>query len=164
MGDIRAWAMGVCAAAIACGVAQMILPKSGIQKVFNITISVFFLTCLFSPVLLSAGLGSLDIAPPDAMLDDIQQRATRLEETQQQQTEHFAVETVRQQARDVLESLSVYDSKIYINIHDDGMGGISISECEIWLDEIYFPRHDEIRTELKATLGVTVRIGYGAEN
>ena len=38
--------------------------------------------------------------------------------------------------------------KIYINVHEDGEGGISISECEVELDESWFPRHQEIREAL----------------
>ena len=52
MEEIRQWAFGICAAAVACGLTQMILPKSSMQRVFGITSSVFFLVCLLSPVAL----------------------------------------------------------------------------------------------------------------
>ena len=59
-----------------------------------------------------------------------------------------------------LRDMGVSYNKIYINVHDDGQGGISISECEVELDRSYLPRHDEIRAALTERLGVRVLIGY----
>ena len=133
MEEIRQWAFGICAAAVACGLTQMILPKSSMQRVFGITSSVFFLVCLLSPVALVPL--TLDI--------------TTQEEFQQE--------------ADLLEDMGVEYRKIYINVHEDGEGGISISECEVELDESWFPRHQEIREALLDRLGVNVLIGYKKE-
>ena len=153
MEEIRQWAFGICAAAVACGLTQMILPKSSMQRVFGITSSVFFLVCLLSPVALVPL--TLDITTQE----EFQQEADRREEQQKDAIS----ESVRLAAADLLEDMGVEYRKIYINVHEDGEGGISISECEVELDESWFPRHQEIREALLDRLGVNVLIGYKKE-
>ena len=157
MGSLRQWAFGLCGAAIACGLAQMILPESNLQKLFHITCSVFFLCCLLSPVILSPI--SWEPSVQEELQQQIEERAKRLSET----LENQGIETLRQTARGVLDELGIDGGKIYINTHENETGGISISECEVQLDERYAPRHQEIREALRQRLGVQVLIGYQKE-
>ena len=76
MEEIRQWAFGICAAAVACGLTQMILPKSSMQRVFGITSSVFFLVCLLSPVALVPL--TLDITTQEEFQQEADRRADRL--------------------------------------------------------------------------------------
>lgn len=158
MDGIRQWAFGICAAAIACGLAQLALPKSSMQRVFNITSSVFFLGCLLSPI----ALPSIDLTvPPQSELQRrIDEKTARLSDAANEQTNMAASEGVRLAAMKTLADMGVQANKIYINIHEDGEGGISISECEVQLDEQYRSRHTEIRGTLMERLGVNVVIGY----
>lgn len=161
MEQVRNWAFSVCAAAIACGIAQMILPKSSMQKIFNVTSSVFFLCCLLSPVIFTPA--ALDIPSQEQIQQEITERAERLKNTADGQTNSMASETVRLMAQQTLEEMGITARKIYVNVHDDGENGISISECEVELDESLFKRHDEIRAALMDRLGVNVLIGYEKE-
>ena len=52
MEGIKQWAFSVCAAMVACGLCQMLLPKAGMEKIFRMTVSIFFLCCLLSPIVL----------------------------------------------------------------------------------------------------------------
>ena len=161
MESIRQWAVGICAAAIACGLAQLILPKSNMQRLFNITSSVFFLSCLLSPLALAPI--SLDLESAEEMQREVQRRAKNLTSAVEEQTGEIASESIRIAAADRLAEMGIEYQKIYVNIHADDENGISISECEVELDESYLPRHDEIRTALMERLGVNVLIGYQKE-
>ncbi|WP_368233990.1 stage III sporulation protein AF [Anaerotruncus rubiinfantis] len=161
MESIRQWAFGICAAAIACGLAQLILPKSNMQRLFNITSSVFFLSCLLSPLALAPI--SLDLESAEEMQREVQRRAKNLTSAVEEQTGEIASESIRIAAADRLAEMGIEYQKIYVNIHADDENGISISECEVELDESYLPRHDEIRTALMERLGVNVLIGYQKE-
>lgn len=157
---LRQWAFGVCAASIACGLVRIILPSSGMQRIFTVTASVFFLCCLLSPVVFTAVLpGEFDLQNDD-MMRQIEEKSSRLQSAVQEQNTALATESLRAAAAAALADMGVEYQKIYINVHDDGMGSISISECEVQLDQTYFQRHDEIHSALQARLGVTVRIGY----
>lgn len=161
MEGIRQWAFGICAAAIACGMAQLLLPKSSMQRVFNITSSVFFLGCLLSPMMFSVALP--DIPARDEIQREVERRSDSLSSVMEERTGEQASESLRQLARQTLERMGITPQKIYINVHDDGENGISISECEVELSESEFPRHDEIRAALMQSLGVNVLIGYKKE-
>lgn len=161
MESIRQWAFGICAAAIACGLAQLILPKSNMQRLFNITSSVFFLSCLLSPLALAPI--SLDLESAEEMQREVQRRAKNLTSAVEEQTGEIASESIRIAAADRLAEMGIEYQKIYVNIHADDENGISISECEVELDESYLSRHDEIRTALMERLGVNVLIGYQKE-
>ena len=161
MESIRQWAFGICAAAIACGLAQLILPKSNMQRLFNITSSVFFLSCLLS--LLALAPISLDLESAEEMQREVQRRAKNLTSAVEEQTGEIASESIRIAAADRLAEMGIEYQKIYVNIHADDENGISISECEVELDESYLSRHDEIRTALMERLGVNVLIGYQKE-
>ena len=158
MDSIRQWAFGVCAAAIACGITQLILPKSSMQRMFTITCSVFFLSCLAAPVML--GPITLDIQDDYQIQMEIQERTQRLHFAVEEDYHQTATESIRKAAAQILEEMGIDYNKIYININTQGQNGISISECEIELNEKYFPQHDQIRQKLMDTLGVNVLIGY----
>ena len=129
MEEIRQWAFGICAAAVACGLTQMILPKSSMQRVFGITSSVFFLVCLLSPVALVPL--TLDITTQEEFQQEADRRADRLRLMVEEQQKDAISESVRLAAADLLEDMGVEYRKIYINVHEDGEGGISISEFEV---------------------------------
>ena len=93
MESIRQWAFGICAAAIACGLAQLILPKSNMQRLFNITSSVFFLSCLLSPLALAPI--SLDLESAEEMQREVQRRAKNLTSAVEEQTGEIASESIR---------------------------------------------------------------------
>lgn len=160
MESIRNWAFGACAAAVACGVIQLILPKSGMQKVFQVTASVFFLGCLLSPVFFAMPDPG-DYRREQALLqEEIDRRSRELSSAVEQGGAELAAGSIRQAAREALDELGVEGGKIYVNIHDEADGSISISECEVQLPRAYASRHDEIRGALLQRLGVNVLIGY----
>ncbi|MCI8649282.1 MAG: hypothetical protein HFG20_04115 [Anaerotruncus sp.] len=161
MDGIRQWAFGLCAAATACGVAQMVLPKSNLQKMFRMTASIFFLCCLLSPVALAPI--SLDSAPREDLQRQTEQRAQQLRSAVEEQSGRIATEHIRLTAAEILETLGVEYEKIYITIHEDDTDSISISECEVELDSRYLPRHQEIRAALQQSLGVDVLLAYKKE-
>lgn len=161
MEALRHWAFGACAAAVACGMIQLILPKSGMQKVFHVTASVFFLGCLLSPILFS--LPELDTGAMERgkILEEVERRSESLSSAVEERQTTLAAGSIRNAAGSVLEELGIEGGKIYVKIHDEEDGGISISECEVQLPRECEPRHNEIREALIQRLGVDVRLGYG---
>lgn len=160
MEALRQWAFGICAAAIACGLIQLVLPQSGMQKVFRVTAGVFFLGCILSPLVLPVA-GDLDFTvQKEQMQAEVERRSGQLRMEVTESGNEIAVESVRREAARALEEIGIPYQKIYVNIHDMEDGGISISECEVELERRYAQRHDEIRQYLMGRLGVNVLIGY----
>ena len=151
MDGIRSWAFSTCAAAIACGLFQLLLPRTGMRKVLNATVSVFFLCCLFSPVFLS-------------FQQEIELRSKQLETVVQDAGEALAEEKIRQEIQQVFHELGIEGGKIYIKIHEAGDGRISISECKVQLPQTYAPRHDEIQKALLQRLGERILLEYDVKS
>lgn len=162
MEAVRQWAFGLCAAAVACALAQLVLPGAGMQRVFRITYSVFFLCCLLSPVALAPGDLRL-AAGRQAVLGQVEARSQQLEASLQASALALARENLRLAAGEKLAQLGVEGGKISVDVHAQGEGGISISGCELRLPEGYADRAQEIEVALEAYLGVPVGIGWEKE-
>lgn len=93
-------------------------------------------------------------------MQEITEKSEQLDSIAKEQEQGLATQSIRQAAEDTLMDFGIKPNKIYINVHEDGEGGITISECELELDNSYLPRHDEIRAALHKALGVDIRIGY----
>lgn len=94
----------ICAAAIACGLAQLALPKSSMQRVFNITSSVFFLGCLLSPIALPSI--DLTVTPQSELQRRIDEKIARLSDAANEQTNMAASEGVRLAAMKTLADMA----------------------------------------------------------
>lgn len=93
-------------------------------------------------------------------MQEITEKSEQLDSIAKEQEQGLATQSIRQAAEDTLMDFGIKPNKIYINVHEDGEGGITISECELELDNSYLPRHDEIRAALHKALGMDIRIGY----
>ena len=162
MDAVRQWAFGVCAAAVACALAQLALPSAGMQRIFQITCSVFFLCCLLAPVALAPGDLGLAVQR-QALQSQVEERSRRLEASLREDALRLAQENLRQAAGEKLAQLGVEGGKISVDVHEDADNGISISGCALQLPQGYAARQQEIQSALEAHLGVPVRIGWEKE-
>ena len=163
MDGIRSWAFSTCAAAIACGLFQLLLPRTGMRKVLNATVSVFFLCCLFSPVFFTFQRMDFSLEQ-DRLQQEIELRSKQLETVVQDAGEALAEEKIRQEIQQVFHELGIEGGKIYIKIHEAGDGRISISECKVQLPQTYAPRHDEIQKALLQRLGERILLEYDVKS
>lgn len=163
MDAIRSWAFSICGAAVACGLFQLLMPRTGMRKVLNATVCIFFLCCLFSPVFLS--LPGINFSlEQDRLHQEIELRSKRLETVVQDAGETLAEEKIRQEIQQVFNELQVEGGKIYIKIHEQGDGRIFISECKVQLPQTYAPRHDEIQKALLQRLGEKIVLEYDVKS
>lgn len=163
MDAIRSWAFSTCAAAVGCGLFQLLLPRAGMRKVLNAAVSVFFLCCLFSPVFLSLPQADFSLEQ-DRLRQEIELRSGRLEAVVQDAGEALAEERLRQEIQQVFDELRIEGGKIYIKIHEQEDGRISIIECKVQLPQTYAPRHDEIQKALLQRLGEKVLLEYDVKS
>lgn len=111
----KQWAFSVCAAAVAGGIAHMILPKSGLSKIFSLTASVFFLCALLSPLLLSGG--ELRLEWNDYSDRTSADTASRLEEIAREHVEERARGAVRELIKDKLDAAGLSYKKIEASVN-----------------------------------------------
>lgn len=154
---IRQWAFALCAAMVACGIAQLLLPKSNLESMFKLVSSVFFLCCLLSPVILRFP----DIRVEAQQYSDalIEEKAQRLSSVVERQTQESAEKTLEKNIAEKLRQMGINYYAITININTSGQSDGDVS-VDIVLDKSLEPGHDKLAARLEAALGVDVRLGY----
>ncbi len=155
MEAIKDWAFSICAAAIAGAAAELISPSGNIKKMVKITVSVFFLTCMLSPVLelgIDAfyGYGEYEPAP------ETEQFGGQVEE---EKLKIFA-QNIQDKVNDTLEECEIKDAKIKTNINIGEDFSISISEIKISLGKEYAEKESEVTSLLCERFGAKVNITF----
>jgi len=158
MADIRHWAFSLCVVMVACGLAGMLLPKTNLEKMFKMAVSVFFLVSILSPFVISAPALHFDIQTYSD--EDIQRRAQRLMDTVDAQSEEMIKHDLTKIISDKLEQMGINYTSITIHITSNGQNGTAVPIADIELERILEPQHQSIRRELTETLGFAVRLGY----
>ena len=158
MEAIKQWVFSVCAAMVACGLMQTLLPKSNMEKIFSLTVSVFFLCCLLSPLLLRAP--QLRIEVEEYSAQDMQQRLERLGKIVEMQTQG----TIRQNLYEIIEEklseMGIKHHGVTINITTNGQNAGQPESASILLEKQWESRHEKLQRELESMLGLTVHLAY----
>ena len=143
---------------VACGLMQTLLPKSNLEKVFSLTVSVFFLCCLLSPLLLRAP--QLRIEVEEYSAQDMQQRLERLGKIVEMQTQG----TIRQNLYEIIEEklseMGIKHHGVTINITTNGQNAGQPESASILLEKQWESRHEKLQRELESTLGLPVHLAY----
>lgn len=158
MEAVKTWAFSVCAAMVACGLAQMVLPRGSMEKVFRMTVSVFFLCCLLSPVVLRDP--GLRIEVREYAQQDIDRRAQRLADEAAAQAGTGAEGELRKIIAEKLAGMGINYRDITINMNISGQSAPEAIQVDILLDKAHEREHREIHDALEEALGVQVRLGY----
>ena len=158
MEAIKQWVFSVCAAMVACGLMQTLLPKSNMEKIFSLTVSVFFLCCLLSPLLLRAP--QLRIEVEEYSAQDMQQRLERLGKIVEMQTQG----TIRQNLYEIIEEklseMGIKHHGVTINITTNGQNAGQPESASILLEKQWESRHEKLQRELESMLGLAVHLAY----
>lgn len=153
----RQWAFSVCAAAVAGGMAHMLLPKSNLAKIFSLTLSAFFLCSLLSPLLLNRGQLRFEIQDYGGY--SAQDTASRLEEIAQAHMLEQARGTVIKLAEGALTEAGLPFKKIDAIVNMDEENSISFTEVIITLEQ-ESAQEERIREVLERRLGLAVKLVY----
>lgn len=165
METVKQWALSVCAAAVACGIAQMVLPRGSMEKIFKITVSVFFLCCLLSPLVVRSP--ELRMEWQEYAREDIERRAERLSGVAASQAERAVVVEVTKIVEEKLTEMGINNSGITININrngqsmeGDGNAQEAMPQLDILLDVPPPQNHAAIQAALEEAVGLPVRLRY----
>ena len=142
MDAVRDWALTVCTAAVAGSLVRLAAPEGATQKVLNLTVSLFFLCALASPVLTGAFSG--EFTPPPFEGSAAQYNTQALEEQMQRQMEQSFKSSMEQAVDALLREAGAEPLEIFININTEGQGGISITEVRVTLPALMQSRSAEL--------------------
>jgi len=158
MDAIRQWAFSICSAMVACGIAGLILPRGNLEKMFRLSVSVFFLCCLLSPVLLPKSALRFDLK--EYTQEDIQERADAVTRVAEDQSLEAARENLEKIIGEKLGEMGIKYRVITINIITNGQSDQIVDTVEIVLDRQHEREHQQILSDLKETFDLDFRLGY----
>lgn len=160
MEGIREWVLAVCAAAIGGGLVHMLAPQGNVQKVLKVSLSVFFLCCLLSPV------WSGDLQLEFEQAQDAPEGTQRTEELQQAYEDTIEAQVRAQLAEAVrirLGENGITCLQIVINTTTTQTGSIDISSVTVELDEGYSDRAEDVEREVEELLGICPEVYFRQE-
>ena len=160
MNMLREWAVAVCAACIAVAVMQSMLPQNGLQKIFNLAASAFFLVCLLSPLKLL----NLQAAPAYKTIESNQLRVENsLDEVIRRQALGAFGAEVKKLVASTSQKLGVLPLEVEVFINNGEADSISINEIIIKLKDEDAKFEPILKNEVKAATGKDPQVVYAAE-
>ncbi|MDR2909312.1 MAG: stage III sporulation protein AF [Oscillospiraceae bacterium] len=158
MDAVKQWAFALCATMIACGLAQMIMPRSNMEKTFRMVISIFFLCAVLSPIVLVSPPLRVDM--PQDGYSQSQERARAVEEVAGRQTIEMASRSLEQIVSDNLAQRGINVHSITINITVGESDTPRLENAGLVLDIAHEEEGGAISKELESELGCPVNISY----
>lgn len=157
-GGMKQWAFALCAAMVACGIAQMLLPKGNMQKIMQMTVSVFFLCCMLSPVALQNTQLRIDVQ--EYAQEEIDRRAEQLTREAERQAGQAAETGLAEMVRQKLDKLGIKPLNLAIHMNEDGQ---SAPEVELLLAAEHEQKRRQIQQAVEEELGLHLQLRYAAE-
>lgn len=156
MDTVKQWAFSACATMIACGLAQMVLPRSNLEKIFRLTVSVFFLCCLLSPLVLTRP--ELRLEWEDYSSRQVQERAQQLEQELLSQTKTALDRDLKKIIEEKLDEMGIKCHTVTINMITNGQNEQQLDGVELVLDAAHERERESVRDEIQQLLGLPVKI------
>ncbi len=158
MEAIKQWAFCACISVVIGVVASFLSPPGNMEKIYKYVISLFFLCCLFSPVLFKTPLFKYEIKEsPTSKVNDIYNNLTAKKEEQYIRS---ADEVVKKAIEPILQKydMELENSEIDSKRNDDG--SIIVTKVIIYLNRKDSGHDNEIKQALYNNLGIEAEIVY----
>lgn len=161
MQQIGGWILGICFAALACTLLEMLFPGGNMQKSARLVIAAFFLCALIVPA--ASGLKGLKASDfmPDVQVDA--SLSEGLASTINGQLLAAAQKNVERLAQNALQEIDLIPEKIRVTMDTGEDNSIVINKTEVWLDQEDKTRAYEVKTRLKSQLGLDATVYAAAE-
>lgn len=156
MSAIKQWAFSLCAAMVAAGLVRMLLPKSSMEKLLRMVISVFFLSCLLSPAVLRDP--ALMVETEAAGREEMSARSERVTELAEKQLMDSARSALERLVREKLSQRGINAHEVTINIIAEEENDPRLESVELVLDSDDQEGHGDLCQELGRELGAPVTI------
>ena len=164
MGAVKEWAFSVCVAAVVGTVAEMFSPEGSTKRIFRLCITVFFICCLFSPLIgiITDAVGSKG-AFGDAFVES---GAEYLEEENSVEEDYVSYilsefqKNIEEIVKETLRELEINTSEVAVSVNIDADNCISINEVEVMLSEDVRAMGPDAVLAIKKRIGITPKISF----
>jgi hypothetical protein len=155
MDVIRVWASSVCMAALFGVVAGIIAPSGNLEKIFKLTISIFFLTALITPLMNIKGGINFNFASQQTVIQTSSQTAQDIEKTINVQIVSESEKRIEDLIRDCAIRNNFNPSKIIVEITKIDTK-IEIKSATVWLTSKEYNRANALKDAVKKELDIDI--------
>jgi len=157
MDSIKAWAITICFAALAAGLANIIAPKGNLEKVYKFAVSLFFLCCVLVPLFNLKGINfNLNIQTDQQLQNGSFQKSVDEQKLAETQSSISGLIT------DECKKRGVTPSGVSVTASADKSGAISINSAVVTLKQVDMAKKDDISAAVKDALGIDITVKEGA--
>lgn len=156
MEELQSWAVTVCMAALAAGIAGIVAPKGNLEKTYKFTLSLFFLCCVLIPafqlknIRLNMNMPTLSSSTGEAIQITVDsQKITQSQDS----VSRLVTETFQKNGatpRSVRTSISMTND-----------GTVSVDRVDVVLSKTDFSRKDSLVKAVQNELGVPITVTEG---
>lgn len=154
MDAIRSWAMTICFAAIAAGIAGIVAPSGNLEKVYKFVVSLFFLACVLVPAFAFRNIkmpGLNLVSYTDSTASYSLQNTVNVQVADQTKIKISDLICV------CCKPYDVYPLFVYVNVSADKDGNIKIDSCKAILKQEDMAKKNELSDAVKKQLGLDVQ-------
>ena len=159
MDALRGWAVTLCFAAVAAGMAGIIAPHGNLEKVYRFVVSLFFLACVLTPIFSMRGVKLQWPAAADASVSAVYpaQSVAASQQTQaaRQRLASLAAACVRQQGAEPL--------AVAVTLQTQQDGAITGAQIQVTVAAVSESKRQALEKALREQLGLTVPVVSGEE-
>ena len=156
MESLKSWAMTICFAAVAAGLANIVAPKGNLEKVYKFAVSLFFLCCVLVPLFNLKGI-SLRISSQGST----QQQNNNLQSTVQDQKLKLTESSVSELIIDSCGKIGITPFSVVTTAAADKSGAISITGAVVTVKKADMPKENDIISTVKQDLQINVTVKEG---
>lgn len=152
MDAIRSWAMSVCLAALAAGIAGMLAPKGNLEKIYRFAITLFFLCSVLVPL-----ISLRHVSLPTFAVSSADPQAAELSQTVADQTLQQVRENVADVARSVCQKQGVTPISVDVVVQKDANGAYDPQSVSISIHATDAGRQSAVVSAVQSTLGIPAK-------
>lgn len=153
MDAVRSWAMTACLAALAAGIAGMLVPKGNMEKMFRFALALFFLCSVLSPLLAlrHVTLQSAGISVSSA-------GTAALSSAVAEQTRAQVCENLEKQVRAVCTAQGVSPVSVEVYVEQDDSGAYDPQSAQVTLPAAQMEKAQAVAAAVQSTLGFAAQV------
>lgn len=158
--SVRQWVAGICCAAVACTLLELLHPNGNLKKTARFVTTLFFLAVLVLPIKsFHADLSQL----PQNNLNATTEQADAVQRLMHSQIIAAAEEQVRQTAHDTITQIHLTPLRIETKIERETDGTYYLSVFDVYLHESDRAYAATVRMRLYRAIGTEPRVLFQSE-
>lgn len=152
MDAVRSWAMSVCLAALAAGIAGMVAPKGNLEKIYKFAITLFFLCSVLVPL-----FNLRHVRLPTFSVSSTETQTAAFSQAFAEQTMQQVKDSVADVVRSVCEKQGVTPASVDVSVRQDANGTYDPQNVSLILNRADEYKQTAVVSALQNALGIPVQ-------